>query len=84
MAQDGRERQVAEEVTDEVLGAFLVFVRGDGQGYATGVQVLQHVRNAGVRAGEITIVGAVIGEEAVGHLLHIFFVDRLGRERFAE
>ena len=84
MAQDGRERQVAEEVTDEVLGAFLVFVRGNREVNPVGVQVLQYFRDACVGPGIVAIVGAVIGEEAVGHLFYILFVDRLGRERFAE
>ena len=84
LAQDGREGQVAEKMVNEVLGTFLVFVRGNREVNPVGVQVLQYFRDARVGPGKVAIVGAVIGEEALGHLLHIFFVDRLGRERFAE
>ena len=49
-----------------------------------GVKVLQQLAEARIGLGAVAVVGAVVGEEALGHLFYVIFVERFGRKSLAE
>ena len=79
VAEDGDEGDAGEEAPDEVFGAFLEFVGGDGQAYSFRVELIDELRDAGVRAREGVDVGLVVGFEIAERLVHQGF-GRGGRE----